>query len=495
MLNLKKYAIGLTLGVAIVSYGQGFSSYRSVDSGQHLVTNYTDHKESANISSSPTKSSSLSTKEIINLNLDELVNDPVLRNAAWGFVLYDPATSKIISSYNESAPLIPASTTKLLTTETAMNLLGSDFKWTTQLEYSGNVDENGVLNGDLYLVGSGDPSLGTNKAGAGNYTTLIRDFLYAIKDKGIKRVNGNLYLQTAIFKDNKKVSLPENIVWLDYKNYYLPVGSTSNVDPKTEKLVAKQGSPLKENNQYYYISPYTHQPAYTEEYMGGSLHTKLADVPTYLGNNLRASMLKSGVAITGKVLPETVVKPVVEPHTTIYTYKSPTLSEIVFYTNQHSDNALAEALLKTSGFQKKGDQTLQSGKEVVVEHLQNINFDTTGFNYVDGSGLSRAHSVTPLAQVRFLASLMNKEYFKDYFDSLPVGGQSGTLKRMFNGTGNGQVFAKTGTLNKVKTLAGFVKTNSGKTLIFSFLANNFAGSVPQVKAKMEQALEPVINLY
>ncbi|MCY1689477.1 D-alanyl-D-alanine carboxypeptidase [Exiguobacterium sp. SL14] len=89
---------------------------------------------------------------------------------------------------------------------------------------------------------------------------------------------------------------------------------------------------------------------------------------------------------------------------------------------------------------------------------------------------------------------MDEKYYKTYLNSLPIGGQSGTLKRMFNGLGNGQVFAKTGTLNKVKTLAGYMKTNTGKTLVFSLMVNNYAGSVDMVKKRMEKILEPALDL-
>jgi D-alanyl-D-alanine carboxypeptidase (penicillin-binding protein 4) len=89
---------------------------------------------------------------------------------------------------------------------------------------------------------------------------------------------------------------------------------------------------------------------------------------------------------------------------------------------------------------------------------------------------------------------MDEKYYKTYLASLPIGGQSGTLKRMFIETGNGQIFAKTGTLNKVKTLAGYMKTNTGKTLVFSLLVNNYSGSVDMVKKKMEKILEPALDL-
>ena len=124
--------------------------------------------------------SSLSPKQLVDFGVNNMLCDPVLKDANWGFVIYDPKTGNIINSYNETTPLIPASTTKLLTTEAAVALLGTKFKWTTQLEYSGEIDDNGVLNGNLYIVGSGDPSLGTGKAGALRYSALVSEFKRAI---------------------------------------------------------------------------------------------------------------------------------------------------------------------------------------------------------------------------------------------------------------------------------------------------------------------------
>lgn len=436
----------------------------------------------------------LSAKEIVDINVNTMMTDPVLKNASWGFVVYDPKTNKIISSYNENAPLVPASTTKLLTTETALNLLGENYRWMTQLEYSGEVDENGVLNGNLYIVGSGDPSLGTNKAGAWSYRDIVSDFVSGISREGIKKVNGDIIIQTALFKGNIS-KLPENVVWLENNNYFLPVGTTREINPANEKLIVKKGNNLlSADKKYFYVSPYADQMVYAEKYDGdGVLTTKLPAAPAYLANTFRATLVKSGVGVTGKVIPK-MTDATPENRKMVSVYKSPTLADIVYYTNQKSDNSLAEALLKTVGFQKMGDQTSESGRIVVNNHLKDISFDIEGLNYMDGSGLSRSNKVTPISQVKYLTSLMNQKYYKTYFNSLPIAGQSGTLKSMFAGEGNGQIFAKTGTLNKVKTLAGYIKTNSGKTLVFSLLVNNYAGSVSQVKSKMEKILQPALDL-
>ncbi|AZA85379.1 D-alanyl-D-alanine carboxypeptidase/D-alanyl-D-alanine-endopeptidase [Chryseobacterium shandongense] len=490
MVNFRKYISGVAVLAA------GFFFAQSTVSTVLYAPGYENQNSSLNLPSpitSMVEKTVLSAKELVDINVNTMMTDPVLKNATWGFVVYDPKTKKVISSYNENTPLVPASTTKLLTTETAMSMLGENYRWNTQLEYSGSVDENGVLNGNLYIVGSGDPSLGTNKAGAWAYRDIILDFKEGLSREGIKKVNGDIIIQTALFKGNIS-KLPENVVWLESNNYYLPAGTTREINPANEKLIVKKSANFSTEKKFFYVSPYNNQMVYADKYEGeGILTTKLPDAPAYLANTFRTTLVKGGIPVTGKVTPKmTDANP--ESRKMISTYKSPTLGDIIHYTNQHSDNGLAEALLKTVGFQSLGDQTTESGRKVVTDHLKKEGFDMMGLNYIDGSGLSRSNNVTPISQVKFLTSLMDEKYYKTYFNSLPVGGQSGTLKKMFNGLGNGQVFAKTGTLNRVKTLAGYMKTNTGKTLVFSLLVNNYTGSVDMVKKRMEKILEPALDL-
>lgn len=489
MVKIKICIAGVTALFSSLVFAQGVSSTKQ------LPQMYENQISSLSTSGAAAveKTSLLTAKELVDINLNAMMSDPVLRNANWGFVVFDPKTKKVISSYNETASLIPASTTKLLTTETALSLLGEKFKWVTQLEYSGTIDQDGVLNGNIYVVGSGDPSLGTGKAGASTYRDIVSDFTLAMADKGIKKVNGEIFIQTAVFKENKTEKLPENIVWLDHNNYFLPIGTTANINPANEKLIAKKNSSFGKEKSFFYVSPYIKQMVYAEKYEGGAFTTKIADAPCTLANTLRATLIKSGIPVVGKVQSK-MSDPEPEKRYIITAYKSPTLADIVYDTNQRSDNALAEATLRMVGFQKSGDQSLDAGRNAVVRHLTDVSFDTSGLNYIDGSGLSRSNTVTPIAQVKYLTSLMAQKYYKTYFDSLPIAGQTGTLKKSFAGSGYGQVFAKTGTLNKVKTLAGYLKTNSGKTLVFSLMINNYAGSVDMVKNRMERILEPALNL-
>lgn len=483
MNKFKNYFSILGLGISSIVFSQGTSAgtLPQISDQQTLVKDITAEK------------ALLSPKEQIEFNINKMFTDPVLRNANWGFVVYDTKTGKIVTSYNENAPLIPASTTKLLTTETAFSMLGTKYKWNTQLEYSGSIDADGVLTGNLYIVGSGDPSLGGNRGGAASYGQIVTQYLESIREKGIKKITGDIIIQTAIFKENK-TDLPQNIVWLEQPNYYLPVGTTKDINPRNEKVIVSQSNnPFNQVKRYFYVSPYSNKMVYADQFEGAWVTTKVADPPAFLANKLREGLVKNKIAILGKVTPKIVDKDP-EPREVLSNYKSPNLAEIVAYTNQRSDNGYAEAILKSNGFMKLGDQTTESGRIVVTEHLKATNFDITGLNYMDGSGLSKAHTVTPISQVKFLTALMKSPYYKEYMDSLPIAGQTGTLKHMFLVNSNGQIFAKTGTLNHVKCLAGYIKTRSNKTLAFSLLINNYAGSAAQVKDRMEQLLDPTLDL-
>lgn len=483
MNKFRNYFSILSLGLSSFIFAQGTSAgaLPQISDQQTLVKDITAEK------------ALLSPKEQIEFNINKMFTDPVLRNANWGFVVYDTKTGKIVTSYNENAPLVPASTTKLLTTETAFALLGTKFRWNTQLEYSGSIDAEGVLTGNLYIVGSGDPSLGGNRGGAASYGQIVTQYLESIKEKGIKKITGDIIIQTAIFKENK-TELPQNIVWLEQPNYYLPAGTTKDINPRNEKLLVSQSNnPFNQVKKYFYVSPYSNKMVYADQFDGAWVTTKVAEPPAFLANKLREGLVKNKISIVGKVTPK-IVDTDPEPREILNNYKSPTLAEIVNYTNQRSDNGYAEAILKSNGFMKLGDQTTEAGRIVVTDHLKAIDFDVTGLNYMDGSGLSKAHTVTPISQVKFLTALMKTPYYKEYMESLPIAGQTGTLKHMFLVNSNGQIFAKTGTLNGVKCLAGYIKTRSNRTLAFSLLINKFSGSVAQVKTRMEELLDPTLDL-
>ncbi len=136
-----------------------------------------------------------------------------------------------------------------------------------------------------------------------------------------------------------------------------------------------------------------------------------------------------------------------------------------------------------------------SSSQTVMKRLEDVGYFYNGLNYVDGSGLSYDHKVSPISQVKYLSTIKFKPYFQSFYNSLPIGGIDGTLRNSFkNSVHYNSIHAKTGTLNskvRTKTLAGYITLQSGEQLCFSLLINYYTGSVGNIKLKMEQLLNTV----
>lgn len=474
----------LQLGRQLLPIAAVFSLMANAQMGASYLPDY-------NIITTAASPASPEVIQRVNTTLEDLKNDPVLRNADWGFALYNPETDKMIAAYNAHLPLVPASTTKLLTTDTAYSLLGENFRFDTQMEYSGSISEDGILHGDLFIVGSGDPSLGINHAGAPSYWRLIQNFKEVLKEVGIKKIQGDIVIETAVFDTENRV-LPPNIVWKKHNNYFLPVGNTDDLTVDEEYILENKHQTRQ--GWYYYISPTTGKLSYIKAFDNSEhVDENLPDAPAFLAKLFRKSLIKDGISVGN--IETRGYDPNPEERHLLRDYKSPKLEDIIYFTNQTSNNRLAENLMKLAGYYTFGELSKTSGRRAVKQHLHKVDFDFRGFHYIDGSGLSHSHRVTPVAQVKFLADLMQRPYYESFYQSLPIGGLTGTLKSMFeNDYSTGKIMAKTGTLRGVKALAGYINTSTGKRLTFSILVKGYAGSIAQVKKKMEELLAPTIDL-
>jgi PBP4 family serine-type D-alanyl-D-alanine carboxypeptidase len=159
----------------------------------------------------------------------------------------------------------------------------------------------------------------------------------------------------------------------------------------------------------------------------------------------------------------------------MYVHRSRPLSEIVAYTNKHSQNLFAELILRTLGAEIRGIGSDRAGLEVILELLADAGVSRSMVDLYDGSGLSRLNLVAPRAETLLLCHLATRPYFATFVNSLAISGLDGTLNgRMNHGPAAQRVFAKTGSLQSVTTLGGFVMTASGKTLAFCIMLNNHA---------------------
>lgn len=442
--------------------------------------------------------------------LGGLVNNSLLQNANISLLVKNTTTNATVCEYHSKNSVVPASTMKLVTTATALELLGADFRFQTKLEVDGKVTSEGVLNGNLYIRGGGDPTLGSEKLGD---TTFLTKWVDVIKSRGIRKINGRVIADAGLFDDE---GVNPKWTWEDMGNYYAAgIYGISYLD-NTYRLVLRSGSvgttptvlrvvpeiaSLKIDNRlmsssisfdsaYFYGAPHSNFRSVTGEIPANRAEfvTK-GDIPNpalLLAQHFTNRLVRNGVAV--RDLPTDIVGSTSE-RTTIYTQDSPPLSEIITETNVHSNNFFAENVFKYLALQNKAVATNAEAVQVIKAFWNSKGLSVDQLFMYDGSGLSPSDAVSAQFFVELLSYMQTKSVNKDvFFRSLPVAGENGTLKSFLQRTPlQGRVHAKSGTISRVKSYAGYID-NKGKQLVFALLINNPNGSSKAVTKKMEEFL-------
>ena len=442
--------------------------------------------------------------------LDDLVNNSLLQNANISLLVKNTTTNATVCEYHSKNSVVPASTMKLVTTATALELLGADFRFQTKLEMDGSVSAGGVLNGNLYIRGGGDPTLGSEKLGD---TTFLVKWVEAIKNRGIRKINGRVIADAGLFDDE---GVNPKWTWEDMGNYYAAgIYGISYLD-NTYRLVLRSGSVgttptvlrvvpeianLKIDNRlmsssisfdsaYFYGAPHSDYRTVTGEIPANRAEfvTK-GDIPNpalLLAQHFSDRLIQNDVAV--RDLPTDSIDRASE-RTTIYTHDSPPLSEIITETNVRSNNLYAECVFKYLALQNKAVATNAEAVQVIKAFWKSKGLSVDQLFMYDGSGLSPSDAVSAQFFVELLSYMQTKSLNKDvFFRSLPVAGENGTLKSFLLKTPlQGKVHAKSGTISRVKSYAGYID-NKGKQLVFALLINNPNGSSKAVTRKMEEFL-------
>ena len=378
--------------------------------------------------------------------------EPILAQTTPTTCLTVQATGRTIESVNGTMPVMPASTEKLLTATAVLDAMGGDGKVTTEAVSAAGPD-NGVIDGDLYIVGAGDPLLATT----GYLSTFdepdepYNDYAKladAIKDARVTEIHGN------VIADESKFDAVR----------YLPSWPKRYI---TANEVGPLGA-LMVNDGFTGLSAHPDQPA-SDRHPGE---------PAQLAAETLTSLLEArGVSVSGSST--TGVAP--EGATTVASLDSLPMDTNVREMLRRSDNTTAEVLLK--GLAAHGGQvgTTEAGAAAVQETLRRLGLPTEGSVTTDGSGLDLSNRVT----CDLLAAALDHQGADSALaDDLPVAGQSGTLRKRMRGTAaEGKIRAKTGTLNEVSALAGFAESASGENLTFAFIIN---GSLPNALTLSDQ---------
>lgn len=393
-----------------------------------------------------------------------------------GICIIQPKTGEILYDYNMNSPMIPASNMKILTTATALNQLGKDYRYKTTIYTNGIVDRMwGTVTGDLILKGTGDPTLIEDFMETP--TTMFEDCAQTLIKDGIKTVEGKIIGDDSAFDrvyipqgwKSEHLSLPfaPGISALSLNgNTVLVKVSSNNVSFYPYSPLLKINGNAKSNNYNNKISIKGKLPALSNfcDYY------PIDNPPLYTTSALYYIMQKDGIKINNGVdiiqdsqgYDESQLIP-------LYTYLSNTMAEIISYTNKESDNFCAEQIFKTLGYAKYGSGTCENGSKAVHDFMKENGIPSEGMSIYDGSGLSVYNRVSPFQITEFLRAIFQGPERETFKKSLSIAGKDGTIKYRMTGL---PVWAKTGTLSDHSALSGYVITSYGQTLVFSILVNN-----------------------
>lgn len=452
-----------------------------------------------------------------------LLQAPYMRGASFSLVVKDVQEGRMVYSYDTDRLQSPASVLKTVATATALEILGEDYRYPTTLEYDG-ILENGTLEGNLYIKGSGDPSLGSSHFALGQ-NKFLSTWIAALQKAGIKHITGSVISDESIF-DTEGVS----IKWLreDMGNYYAPGSYGISIFDNMYKLSLQTGAagtrpvlkgtepdipfirfknylkaaPVSSDSAYIIGAPlddvrylYGVLPANREAYV---LKGDIPDPALYLARYLTDQLQQKGIRVDGS--PSCYRIEVEEnrwkkgERKEIVTTYSPTLREIASVCNHVSHNLYADALVKTVGLQYKPrrNEMISSfgrGVQVVKEYWEKKGLDVFPLRMNDGSGLAPADKVSAGFMGELLVYMATESAVSDAFiASLPQAGIEGSVRNFLKGSKlQGKAHLKSGGITGVRSYAGYI-TKDGKTYAVAVFSNNY--SCPM--SRMTRALEKLL---
>lgn len=401
----------------------------------------------------------------------------------------DLDTGEPLLVWNEDVPRNPASVVKLLTTLVALDVLGPTYTWKTEVYVLGQIDD-GVLNGDLLLKGYGDPFLVTERV-----WQLVRE----IRQRGIDKITGDLLLDDSYFdvpyhdpgkfdhEPLRAYNVAPNALMMNLKvvRYVFEPNTSSGrvkirIDPPLDNLAIENRLKIKPGRcrGYHRGITITTNHAYDHMVMSGNFPSGCKSYEmgrTALSHNqfayglFKSIWIESGGEFSGNYW--NVIKPSdIEP---LLVFESWPLSDVIAKVNKYSNNVMARQLLFTLGAEKHGvPGTEEGGREVITDWLNNKHLDAAELKLDNGSGLSRKSRVSARILGEILRYAWNSPFMPEFMSSLSLSGLDGTLARRFrNDPLTGRAHIKTGRLDNVAAIAGYLQARSGKRYAVVALQN------------------------
>lgn len=444
-----------------------------------------------------------------------LVNGRTASSSDVSISIVDVATGKPVAERNAHLPLAPASNMKLFTTGAAVDLLHPDFAITTTVYIRGNVDPTGTLDGDVKIVGHGDPTIG-GRFHDGRAAAVIDEWANDLKSAGIKTVAGNLIFEYG-YMDTEYIHptwpMDQLVNW-----YEAPISAFSmqegcvqvnvlpsrprkpcivQLEPQTSYVnvqsscVTGRGLPfitrLRDSNTVLVRGGVPARSGPTE------IFVTVENPIHYFAAVTSEAFARDGIAIRGQVV---LTPRDVRPDWRAVAQHSTPLNIIVYVINKKSQNHYAEQLVKIIGAEKKKNGSWEAGTAVVREWLTGkLGVSSNEYHQADGSGMSRDNRASANAFIQLLRYMWHTQYREDFVSSLPYSGDPDSKfgKRLRSPPYSRQVFAKTGYIVGVVGLSGYVHGASGKIYAFSFIFNHYHVGVYAVYRLQDEMLKELIK--
>ncbi len=434
----------------------------------------------------------------------ELQNSEFLRSGSLAISVKAVKEGKNVFALNAERSLPSASTLKLVSTATVLSLFGGDFRFQTFLEYDGAL-RGDTLAGNLYIHGTGDPSLGSDRfKGYPTAPEMISRWVAAVRKAGIRYVKGKILADASFFD---KEAVASTWIWGDMGNYYGAGVQGLNFNENLYRVKFKPGVEAGDPTTVTGTEPAIPYLSFTNQVTTGERgsgdQTIIYSSP--LGNNVlltgtvpagnpvftvkgsipdpawyAAYALKNALSGNGVVVGEADQIPgnnaslAPSPKKIIDEYKSPPLRELCQQANFWSINLFADVFFKQSGKRLSGKSGFDDAATAITGYWSGRGADLRGFYIKDGSGLSPSGSITA-GSLTDILNLANKDTsFKDFYQSIAVIGQNGTVRNLGKGSrAAGNVHAKSGSIEGTRAFAGYVNAKSGALLSFTIIAHKY----------------------
>ena len=453
--------------------------------------------------------------------VQQIINNPALKHASIGISVVDLSTGQSVVSHDAEKSLTPASVLKLITTATAIEALGDNYRYRTDVALDAN-DPTRIL-----ILGSGDPTLGS-EVFKQSRDRFFNDSRQLLEKALTKDKEYSIYVVDNLFGYD---GVSPEWTWIDMGNYYAAGAygislfdnsyrlffNTVNkdvcpviirTDPEIKGLTFRNELRLNSSgrdNGYIYGEPFSYDRSVKGDIPGGrssfSIKGDIPDPGQLLGDKLAESLRGGGFKISGvetsrnDYLSRVCATSKTSSHKVeqvLFTQVSRPLKEIIREVNVESNNHYAEHLIRTIGRHYKPDiydNALVAGVDYVADYWKKKGVDIASLTMYDGSGLAPQNAVSPRLLTDMLSYMYNRSsYSATFINSLPKAGHDGTLRNFMTNTKyNGKIIAKSGSIGGVQCFAGYL-IDGEKKYAFSIMINKFNGTRAQVRGAIEQFL-------